>query len=102
MAWSRVAGATLGPAEHAADAATVNMGTLGAAVTSGDRIIIALSVWRGGDTEIHVTGITDSLGNTWTNDLTSGDVVDAPTHFTTDVWSTLSVAGTPANITASL
>lgn len=92
MAWSRVSGATLASRSNTYGSSW-NCGNLGAAVEANDRLILVFAGYTStGET---ITGITDSLSNTWA-ELYGDDLGTGMNHA---VWSTVSSAGTPSNIT---
>lgn len=99
--WAVVAGASLAngidPTGPLTDPQTWNAGTLGAAVQAGDKLLAVTHCETGVSTGWIISAITDSLGNTWSKDLiqTYGSSEVA-------VWSTVTSAGTPSNITLTI
>ena len=66
MAWSEVASATLVVNGGAVGGTHLVIGDLGAALTADDVMFASIALANGSSTLRTVTGITDSLGNTWT------------------------------------
>lgn len=97
MGWARVNGATLGARATLTDGVTSNnFGDLGAAVAVNNKILAVISL---ADQNLNtVTSVTDSLGNTWSKDLSN---VRLGYDIEVSIWSTLSAAGTPLNLTAN-
>ena len=96
MAWSPVAGATLAAEGASPVASPQNFGNLGAAVQAGDQLIAIVGFDNTNGGALVITGITDSLGNTWARDLSN--TMGSNVH---EVWRTISAAGTPSAITVA-
>jgi hypothetical protein len=96
--WSRVSGATRAANAHL-PGTSWNAGALGAAVAANDKLVAV--VMTSNPTLVTTTSITDSLGNTWSKDLTPITWTDGGWLGELSVWSAVSAAGTPSNITVS-
>jgi RHS repeat-associated protein len=96
--WSRVSGATRAAHAHL-PGTSWNAGALGAAVAANDKLVAV--VMTSNPTLVTTSSISDSLGNTWSKDLTPITWTDGGWLGELSVWSAVSAAGTPSNITVA-
>jgi hypothetical protein len=98
MAWAFIAGATLA-ANAAAPGVSWNAGNLGAAPGTNNKIFVAVVTSNNGAV-VTTTGVTDSMGNVYTKDITPLLWTEGAFNGEGSIWSAvMNGAGTPSSIT---